>query len=349
MGKVAVTGMNAGDSPAPGAPVIRSLRAHPRWEGGMIGLGYDVFESGILDRALVDSAYLIPYPSAGKDALLERIRSIHALECLDLIIPNLDSEILNFIAIQDELERMGIRVFLPTEEQFKLRSKVNLPQFSEKFGVRVPKTVVVSDASSPLLQGCKFPVVVKGPYYEAYVAHQRDSAMRAIQQVAASWGYPVLIQEYVAGQEYNVAAVGDGTGRTVELAAMKKLVFTDKKKGWACVSIEYPALQEFARTVVKHLKWKGPLEIEVIQSREDGEFHVIEINPRFPAWIYLAQAAGANLPYTLYCLACGLPLESVSVARAGVVFTNYTTNLVTDLATISSLFTAGELHHEKSL
>ncbi|HLD99466.1 MAG TPA: ATP-grasp domain-containing protein [Bdellovibrionota bacterium] len=346
---VAVTGLNAADSPAPGVPVIRCLREHPNWNGRIIALAYDALESGVLDRSIVDSVYLIPYPKAGKAALLERLVAIHQRERIDVIIPNLDAELLNFIALQPELSELGIKLFVPNEEQFKARIKANLPRFSEQNGIRTPQTSLVTNPSKLNISEKDLPIVVKGLFYEAHIAHTVQEAFNLVHKIAATWGYPVLLQKFIDGEEYNAAAVGDGTGRMVGIACMKKLVFTEKRKGWACVSIENGSLFEFSKKIVQALKWKGAIEIEAIYSKSEDTFYIIELNPRFPAWIYLAKASGANLPYTYLQLALGKPISETQSSRAGVVFSNYTTNLVTDLSSIGSLFTSGEVHYEKAV
>ena len=94
---VAVTGLNAVDTPGPGVPVIRCLTETPDYKGGIVGLAYDALEPGILDSDLLRSAYLLPYPSMGAQSLLNRIRFIHQRERLDAIIPTLDAELQNFI------------------------------------------------------------------------------------------------------------------------------------------------------------------------------------------------------------------------------------------------------------
>lgn len=349
MSRVAITGLNAGDSPAPGIPVIRCLREHPSWRGKIIGLGYDALESGVLDRRMVDSAYLIPYPSAGRESLLDRIRVIHHKEKLDVIIPNLDSELSNFIAIEGELRQMGIRLYLPSEDQLKQRSKTRLSEFCQKSGIMTPETKMISSPGDIDFSEERFPVVVKGSFYEAYVAYSPDVAAKRVASLAETWGYPILIQEYVQGEEFNAVAVGDGRGGVVGAALMKKLILTERGKGWACVSIDNQRLMNLAHAIVARLKWKGPIEIEAIQSQKNGEFYLIELNPRFPAWVYLAKASGVNLPHTLLQLAMGQDLDEPEQHRSGVVFSNYTTNLVMDLSSISSLFTNGELHHENVL
>jgi carbamoyl-phosphate synthase large subunit len=349
MYNIGITGLNAGDSPAPGVPVVRCLTEHPGWSGNICGLAYDALESGGLDRKLVSSVYLLPYPKAGRETLLERIAYIHEQEKLNVIIPNLDAELPNFIAIRKELAGMGIRMFIPSEEQFKRRSKVNLEKLAAEIGIKTPKTRLVTDPSHIDVRQEELPVMVKGLFYDAKMAYTLEEVQHHVHKIAAMWGYPVLIQEFIEGEEYNAAAVGDGQGNMLAVAGMKKLVFTDKGKGWACVSIINEGLNQLAETVVTSLSWPGAIEVEAIKSKKDGSFYLIELNPRFPAWIYLAKAAGMNLPHLYLQLALGItPAENMTY-RSGVVFTNYTTNLITDLDRISTLFTNGEVCYEESL
>ncbi len=349
MYNVAVTGLNAGDSPAPGVAVIRCLRERAEGRVNFIGLAYDALESGALDKQLTAGVYLLPYPKSGKEILLERLRYIHRQIPIDAVIPNLDAELPNFIQLRQELTAMGIHTFLPSEEQFKQRSKENLNQLCNRLGVKTPITRLVQDPSALDFHPEDFPVMVKGLFYEAYAAFTMEEAIHYIHKVAARWGYPVLVQEYLEGEEFNAAAMGDGTGRVLGVAGMKKLVFTDKGKGWACVSIENHKLAELTEQVVRAMRWRGPMEVEALQAKKDGEFYIIELNPRFPAWIYLAAAAGMNFPHLYLQLALGQPVNGLKDYTPGVVFTNYTTNLITDLKYIGPLYTNGELQHEKAI
>jgi carbamoyl-phosphate synthase large subunit len=349
MCNVAITGLNAGDSPAPGIPVIRCLREHPEWNGRVVGLAYDALESGALDRDLVSDVFLLPYPKSGKDILLERLGYIREKLPLDVIIPTLDAELLNFIHIREDLEALGIKLFLPSEEQFKKRSKANLDKLCNEINIRTPKTRLVTDPSRVDVRREELPVMVKGLFYEAYLAYSLDEAVHYVHKVASRWGYPVLVQEFIEGEEYNAAAVGNGMGQCLGIAEMKKLVFTDKGKGWACVSIVNQGLTDLTRRIVSALKWPGAIEVEAIKAKKDGEFYLIELNPRFPAWIYLAKAAGMNLPHLYLQLAMKEKIAPMTGYASGVVFTNYTTNLITDLDHISPLFTNGELRYEKAI
>jgi carbamoyl-phosphate synthase large subunit len=347
---IAVTGMNAVDIPGPGVAVARCIKDSPKWKGRIIGLAYDALEPGILDCDLVKAAYLLPYPKAGRNALLEKIIYVHQKEHLDAIVPTLDSEMTNFISIESDLASMGIKMLLPTESQFTKRSKVNLPKLSDAFGIKTPETHLITHIDQISVIKEKFPFVVKGVFYDARIAYSMDEAVRHAHQIAAKWGYPILVQRKIAGEEFKAAAVGDGKGGVAGMVCMKKIVLTDKGKGWACVSIKNDRLMEFTKKIVGALKWRGALEVEAIYSESEGAFYLIEINPRFPSWIYLAKATGVNLPYMLLRMALGLKRPpSKKEYDTGIVFTNYTVNLITDLTKIQTLYTAREISYEKTL
>ena len=57
---------------------------------------------------------------------LDRLLEIKADRGLDLVIPNLDSELPIYIRYAAELASNGIRVMVPTNAQFRLRSKDHL-------------------------------------------------------------------------------------------------------------------------------------------------------------------------------------------------------------------------------
>ena len=129
---IAVTGLNAIDSPGPGIAVIRALREGLNRPVRIIGLSYETLEPGIYMHEVVDKTYQIPYPAAGTMALMNRLRYIHEKENLQLIIPNFDAELPQFIKLAPTLRSMGIATFLPSAEQFEARDKVNLYQFGQQ-------------------------------------------------------------------------------------------------------------------------------------------------------------------------------------------------------------------------
>ena len=343
--KIAVTGLNATDNPGPGVPVIRSIKDAKEFNGSIIGLAYDSLDPGLYMEGLVEKSYIIPYPSGGLEPLLERIRHIHEKERLDLIIPTLDSELYGFVKLQTKLNQMGIKLFLPTLEQLNIRAKDNLFKFCEDNQIKVPKNFLVSSLHElyTLSPKIKYPAVVKGIFYDAYIVNNFDEAQHSFNKLSAKWGYPIIIQEYLKGNEFNVVGLGDGTGRTVGAVPMRKLYITDKGKGWAGITIDDKTLIDLSKKIIEKTKWRSGLELEYIKSSETGEYFLLEINPRFPAWVYLAPSAGQNLPYALVKLAYGEPVETFSSFKVGTIFVRSSWDLISDIKTFEQIAAHGEM------
>ncbi len=341
---VAVTGLNATDNPGPGITVIRALRLDPDFKGRIVGLAYDSLDPGIYARDLVDDVFLVPYPSQGVDALRERLAYIKHRTGMDVIIPTLDAELPSFMALEDTLAEMGVGMFLCTAEQYDMRSKVRLAEMGEQAGIAVPKTKVVSDSASlyKIHEEVPYPFFVKGLYYGAIFARSVDEAVAGFHRSVAKWGVPVIIQQQVEGEELDVVAVGDGEGGLVGAVPMKKTYITDKGKGWAGVAIKDPQLLEITRKFMSHLKWKGPCEVEVIKDK-DGGYHLLEVNPRFPAWSYLSAGAGMNLPAAVARLAAGEKVEPMTEFEAGTMFVRIAIDQIARLADFQQIASAGEI------
>lgn len=344
---VGVTGINARpESPGPGCAVSRCLREHELFEGKIVGLGYDVLDAGLYSRDFCHAGYLLPYPSQGKDALLERLLEIHEREHLDAIIPCLDAELQNFIQLQGELENAGIRMLIPSKEQFNLRAKDHLSSFCKNAGVRAPETKPITDSlffDHAEEEGWSYPLIVKGIFYDASIVYTAIDAKAVFQKLVAAWGYPVLVQRVIRGDEYDVSAIGDGKGGMIGTVMMRKRALTDKGKAWSGVTVVDDTVGDTVWKIMRALKWRGPLEVEVMKA-PDGTVYLIEINPRFPAWIYLSHAVGRNLPAAVLKLLAGETDLSFAPASSGTFFIRYAQELIVKLADFESVFVEGQVN-----
>jgi carbamoyl-phosphate synthase large subunit len=341
---VAVTGLNNIDSPGPGIPVIRGIKESLDFDVRIVGLAYEHLEPGIYMNDLVDKTYMIPYPSEGKDALFKRISEIHAKEALDAIIPNFDAELFSFIKLEGQLEEIGIKTYLPTMTQFEERNKSNLPAYGEKYGVNVPEGTEVFSISDLIntLKSMNYPVMIKGKYYDAYAADSIEQALNYFSRMSTKWGFPVIVQEFIKGTEVNVIALGDGKGNLIAAVPMRKQYITDKGKAWGGITIEDHSMLDLARKIISQTKWRGGLELELIRSA-DNKLYLLEINPRIPAWVYLAVGAGQNIPEALLKLTLGMEVDPFTCYDVGKMFIRYSYDMIVDLELFSRLTTTGEL------
>jgi carbamoyl-phosphate synthase large subunit len=237
---IAITGINASDNPGPGAGVARSLKEQNQMKCRIAGLAYDALEPGIYMDELFDQAFIVPYPAAGLDELLERIVYIRDQFGMDVIIPTLDSELPFYMRNRDTLRHLGIHSLLPTTEQYRLRAKEHLTEVAKLAAVEVPqqRVVINLEALMVAIREIGLPAMIKGSLYHAYTAHTLDEAEALFHKITAQWGYPVIVQEKVKGEELNVIAVGDGRGNTPGLVAVRKMSVTDLGKIWTGVTIK---------------------------------------------------------------------------------------------------------------
>ena len=346
---VAVTGMNARpDNPGPGLAVAKCLKESHLYDCRIIGLSYDSLDPGLYLSHYCNAGYLLPYPSAGEDALFDRIQQIHEQEHIDFLIPCLDSELPSFIRLEYLIHDLGIKTYLPSSEQLRYRNKDQLQETANHAGIECPEITSITNAGffyDCQDKGWQYPLVVKGIFYDAKIVSNSEEGATAFRSIASKWGLPVLVQKFIKGEEYNLTAVGDGEGNLLSPVMMKKLALTDKGKAWAGVSMFDQILLDAAESLCKAIKWRGPLEVEVMKT-EKGQYQLIEINPRFPAWVYLSVGTGRNLPEALLNLAFSGQINNQNKPKVGKIFIRHAEESIIDIKDFESIIMHGNFKNE---
>ena len=329
---VAVTGLNAADNPGPEAGIIRALRSHPDFTGNIIGLVYDNLDSGFYKKKFVDYSFVIPYLSEGADALCERIDLIRQQVKIDVIIPTLAAELPLFMAIKENLATMGIGIFIPTAEQFKLRAEQYLTKVGKLTDIHTPKSIVITKAADlfEIRKNLSFPVVVKGPYCGTEMAYTINEAIRAFCSISVNFGGPVIIQNFIDGEKLNVIAVGDDKDRPLNAVVMRRIGQSQKGKNWVGVTISDTKLIEITNRFISRLSWRGPCELKFIKDH-NGDYYLIKVNPHFPDWVYLSTGSGINLPYAVACIAAGRTVEKMTSYVSGKLFVHISQDTLTNI------------------
>ena len=333
--KIALSGLNNTDNPAPGIGVAKGLKGHE-----LIGLSYDPNEPGNY-QGIFERIFLMPYPSLGFEELSERLAYIKEETGCEMLWPNLDAELPLYIKHQEQLQTMGFATFLPTMEQFGVREKRRLAQLCEELEIKHPRTKEVHsvDELVQALGDFSYPVMIKGNYYKAKKAMNLEEAIAAFSEIANEWGYPILVQEIVEGEEINYTGVSAGT--LYGGFCIKKLTTTELGKVWSAVTIKNAQMEELARRFVEHTRWRGAFELEAIAAK-DG-IYLIEINPRFPAWIGFSVDIGLNLPKMALQLALGKRVRKKLTYPEQKMYVRYVDELVCDFSNFTQLLTKKEL------
>lgn len=334
--KIAISGLNNTDNPAPGIGVAKSLKEHK-----LIGLSYDANEPGIY-QGVFEKVYLMPYPSLGYEEFKKRITYIKEKSNIEIAIPTLDAELPLYIKYQKEIAELGIKTYLPSIECFEMRDKSKLPEFSKKLGVKHPKTIQITSLDD-LINATKelgFPIMVKGNYYKAYKAYNLDEAIEYYYKISNEWGFPLLAQEVISGVEINYVGLGDGK-ELIGGVGIKKLSTTELGKVWSAVSIDNKALFEASKKFVETVGWRGAFEFEAMSDGKD--IYLIEINPRFPAWVHFATMLGINLPEMMIKLINGEKVDKKYDYPLEKMYIRYVEETMADFKDFTTLISKKEL------
>ncbi len=293
----AVSGINSVDNPGAGIGIIRSIQAETK-AFTCIGLAYDAMDPGLYLEQFVDRGYLLPYPSSSCEKYLERLLYICEENDVNIIIPAFDSELPHYIKNKELLKKKNILMNIPSKKQYKDCNKSNLALLGEKIGIPVPATYSVTSLEelNSAMENTGFPCMIKGCFYEAYKAHSFHEGHSYFHKLSCKWGFPVLVQQYVTGNDYNLVGLGGENGEFLGAVAAKKLLLTQQGKIWTAVTINNPEMVDICHRFLEETKFSGGFELEFRLS-DTEQLYLLEINPRFPAWVFLASAAGVNLPY----------------------------------------------------
>ena len=81
-------------------------------------------------------------------------------------------------------------------------------------------------------------------------------------------------------------------------------------------------------------------------ENKTGKIYLLEINPRFPAWVYLTTAAGLNLPEMLLKACLGQETPENQTYKPGIIFVRHSWDEIVPMKYIEALSTKAELNHK---
>lgn len=201
-------------------------------------------------------------------------------------------------------EALGERAAVADWERFSLASdKTRLMALCEERGFPHPKTRDLEQVSlEEAAAYVGFPALIKpaqGSGSRGIRLVRNLAECRAVLPSVKEEFGPCSLQEYIGGEQayYNVMLYRCRDGSWGNHAVTRILRYYPVKGGSSslCISIEDTRLVRIAQDVLEALDWQGFADFDVLDNG-NGDFRVIEINPRIPASIRAAEAAGVNFP-----------------------------------------------------
>lgn len=104
----------------------------------------------------------------------------------------------------------------------------------------------------------------------------------------------IMIQEKLTGNEFGLDVMNDLNGNTVAVSVKQKLAMRAGETDKAMI-VNLPEVSEIGRIIGVNLKHIGNLDVDIMQ-RANGDYCVLELNPRFGGGFPFSYEAGVNLP-----------------------------------------------------
>ena len=314
--KIFVSGLYCGGNPQPGVGIVRSLRqAYP--EATLVGVEYSNRVSGIHWEEIDQLSMQRPWDELDLPSYGERVRE--TLDAGALWVSGSDLEAMWLADLFPE----GHRNLLAPPMGALRRITKPAVEGARGLPVKIPDFVSTDRSDWELHAFCRandWRVWLKGPYYDASRTPSWDSFEAVRSALSKVWSTEKLyLQKHVGGYEESVM-LSAWQGELLGAVSMRKRDITPEGKTWAGDVSEVPAdFLEPLRAMVRDLNWSGGGELEMVRDAS-GQLWLLEMNPRFPAWVHGATLAGHNLPGLLVHGATGrrarpAPVQSEEFTR----------------------------------
>jgi predicted ATP-grasp superfamily ATP-dependent carboligase len=227
----------------------------------------------------------------------------------DMLMP-MDDETVAIASQNRDVIRKYTRLPVPSfATLMKAKDKALTMQIAKEEGIACPKTWFFEDinAVAEAAEDFDFPVVIKprqssGSRGIVY-AKGPEALVEDYATVHSTYPFP-MIQEYVppGGESCGVFLLLNEGSDVRAVFAHKRIREFPLRGGPSTFreSVYRPKLVETSARLLKAMKWYGVAMVEFKQDVRDGQFKVMEVNPRFWGSLQLSILAGVDFPYLLY-------------------------------------------------
>lgn len=231
---------------------------------------------------------------------------------IDALISLNDLELPILAENKAKFEALGVAVIVSDSEVIDIAfDKYKTAQWVESIGLNAPKTyVTLASAKEALAKGeIAFPLFMKPRWGSGSIGLETIDDMeeldiyyhllmkkikKTILATASVGDEYIMIQEKLTGNEYGLDVMNDLEGNNVAVSVKQKLAMrageTDK-----AITVDLPEVREMGRKIGENLKHIGNLDVDIMQ-RANGDYCVLELNPRFGGGYPFSYEAGVNMP-----------------------------------------------------
>lgn len=231
---------------------------------------------------------------------------------IDALISLNDLELPILAENKARFKNLGVKVIVSDSEVIDICfDKYKTAQWVESLGLKSPKTYVrLQDVKDALAKGeINFPLFMKPRWGSGSIGLESIADMeelniyyhllmkkikKTILATASVGDEYIMIQEKLTGNEFGLDVMNDLEGNNVGVSVKQKLAMrageTDK-----AITRDLPEVREMGRKIGEALKHIGNLDVDIMQNA-NGDYCVLELNPRFGGGYPFSYEAGVNMP-----------------------------------------------------
>lgn len=249
---------------------------------------------------------------------LEELLAICVEEKVQLVIPTIDTDLLQLAKHRKDFEEKGIRVSISSPDKVLIcRDKNKTSKYFMSLGLNSPEAV--NDVS---LYRQGFPAFIKpkdgSSSINAYKVETEDELSTYAKHIG-----DYVIQPFVSGIEYTVDVLCDFNGKPIYVTPRKRLLVRSGEVIKTEIENDPQIVSEIL-TLIYDFKPCGPITVQLIRNTTDGKDYFIEINPRFGGGSPLSMKAGADSAQALIKLMQGENMGfTKNAAREGAIYSRF--------------------------
>lgn len=267
--------------------------------------GHKVFVAVEKDAVAKKSRFTDGYIEFSKDDdnIAGRIIGICKEYAIDIIIPLEDDYASLLSKYKDEIQ-LGANAkcaVMEWEGFQKVSDKNSLLSICKQNGIGHPHTELISEDYEGVAAAVGFPALIKPNHSEGskgiMLVNSLEELKAKAPDIISKYGECTL-QEYIENDHYyNLMIYRTRDGRFSNYTIIKILRFYPIKGGSSslAVAVEDKNMLDMCKRLLDILEWEGMADFDILEKGE-GDYKIIEINPRVPASLRGAEMSGVNFP-----------------------------------------------------
>lgn len=268
------------------------------------------------------SSYILPHPNVNESGFIEEITRIQDIEKCDVLLP---IGYLCCVIISKNFQSLKNKIKIPIinyDTMLIASNKNKTIKFGEKIGIPVPHTIYIKNIKelNSISEKLTYPVVIKAAEESGSVEYANSIKelkekytyiCNKYEEQIQNNNYP-QIQEYIPGKTFGFFAAYD-QGKVKAIFAHERLNEYPITGGPSTMarSIYDNKLNELGIKLLDNLQWNGVAMVEFKKDERDGEYKLIEINPKFWGSLDLAIESGVNFSYIVSMIAVNKHIKPV--------------------------------------